>query len=306
MARLPLPLRPLYALLWLAGSLPLAASYRLGGWLGHLPRLLGTREARVARRNIALCFSERDATGQQALLRETLQETARTLLETLRLWSRPPERTLPWVREVQGFELFEAARADGRGLIVAAPHLGNWELLNRYLATLGPLAIVYRAPERRALEPLLVRGRGGASIRQLRAEPGSVRGMLRHLAGGGILGLLPDQKPAGGEGETVAFFGHPARTMTLLPRLAARAGVPVLFAFAERLPAAGGFRIRFLPAPPGIATDDPVLGAAALNAGVEACARLAPAQYQWTYRRFPHQLPPPAVTPPPEGPSGPA
>jgi Kdo2-lipid IVA lauroyltransferase/acyltransferase len=304
MPRLPLPLRPLYVLLWLAGSAPLWLIDRLGRALGWVPLLLRTREATVARRSIALCFPGLDPAAQRALLVDTLQHTARTLLETLRLWTRSPARTLPWIREVVGFELFERARADGRGLIIAAPHLGNWELLNRYLATLGPLAIVYRAPERRALEPLLVNGRGGDSIRQLRAEPGSVRGMLRHLAAGGILGLLPDQKPGGGEGESVPFFGQPARTMTLLPRLAQRAGVPVLFAFAERLPAAAGFRIRFLPAPDGIDAADPVRGATALNAGVEACARLAPAQYQWTYRRFARSLPlPPAVTPDPPPPS---
>ncbi len=291
MPRLPLTLRPLFALLWMAGSLSLPAAWRLGGWLGRLPRWLGTREARVAQRNVRLCFPQLDAAAQERLRRQCLQETARTLLETFRLWTRPAERTLPWIVEVEGLARVTAARRDGRGLIVAAPHAGNWELLNQYLATLGPLAIVYRAPELRFLEPLLLRGRGGERIRQLRAEPGSVRAMLKHLRGGGILGILPDQRPRQGEGEFAPFFGHPARTMTLLPRLAQSAAVDVVFAFAERLPGGAGFRIRFLPAPPGLDDPDPAQAAAALNRGIEACARLAPAQYQWTYKRFPRALP---------------
>jgi KDO2-lipid IV(A) lauroyltransferase len=82
------------------------------------------------------------------------------------------------------------------------------------------------------------------------------------------------------------FFGEPALTMTLLPRLARRTGAAVLFVFVERLPRARGYRMHWLPAPEGIADADPVISATALNRGVEACVALCPEQYQWTYRRF--------------------
>jgi Kdo2-lipid IVA lauroyltransferase/acyltransferase len=292
MSRLPLPLYPLYALLWLAGSLPLRLAYRAGALLGRLPGWLRTREARVTADNIARCFPQLAADARAALERAALQETARTLLETLRLWSRPPAASLAWIRAVEGEALLAEAEAAGRGVIVAAPHLGNWELLNRYLAARGRLAIVYRQPQLPALEPLLQLGRGGQQVLQLRAEPASVRGMLRHLREGGTLGLLPDQRPKAGEGEWAPFFGQPARTMTLLSRLARRSGCAVVFGFAERLPAGAGFRIRFLPAPAGIDSEDLPVATAALNAGIEACVQLAPLQYQWTYKRFPARLPP--------------
>jgi Kdo2-lipid IVA lauroyltransferase/acyltransferase len=299
MPRLPLPLYPLHALLWLAGSLPLRAAARLGSVLGRLPLWLRTREARITEDNIARCFPDLDPAGRARLVRLALQETARTLLETLRLWTRSPAQTLGWVREVDGEALLAAAEAAGRGVIVAAPHLGNWELLSRYLEARGRLAIVYRVPQVAALEPLLRHGRGGDDVLQLRAEPASVRRMLRHLRDGGTLGLLPDQRPKSGEGQWAPFFGQPALTMTLLPRLVRRSGCAVLFGFAERLPDAAGFRIRFLPAPAGIDADDLGVATAALNAGIEACVRLAPLQYQWTYRRFPRQPPPGHQTAPP-------
>jgi Kdo2-lipid IVA lauroyltransferase/acyltransferase len=304
MRHLPWTLRPIFALLWLAGALPLAGSYRLGALLGRGVGRLERRDTRLARENIARCFPGLDAGARSALVAATLAETARTLLETLRLWTRPFGSQRGWVTEVVGLEHLERARIGGRGVIVAAPHLGNWELLNQYLATLGPLAIVYRAPEQRFLEPLLLQGRGGTRVAQLRADPSSVRAMLKHLRGGGMLGLLPDQRPKAGEGEWAPFFGEPARTMTLLPRLAQSAGVEVVFGFAERLAGGRGFRLHFLPAPDGLADPDPRRATAALNAGVEACARIAPAQYQWTYRRFPRALPPLAghgSGPPPSG-----
>jgi Kdo2-lipid IVA lauroyltransferase/acyltransferase len=302
MTPLPLPSRLLFALMWLAGSLPLPAIRVAGRMLSWLPRLLHTREARLVRDNIARCFPELDAAQRRRLGRQALAETARMLLETFRLWTRPPAVALGWIRGVDGEALLAEAEAAGRGVIVAAPHLGNWELLNRWLATRGRLAIVYRSPKLAALEPLLVRGRGDADVVQLRAEPGSVRGMLRHLRAGGTLGLLPDQRPKAGEGEWVPFFGHPARTMTLLPKLATSSGCAVVFGFAERCADGSGFVIRLRPAPAALFDADPRVAATALNAAIEACAREAPAQYQWTYRRFPrrgHDAGDAASSPPP-------
>ncbi len=277
----------LYGLLALVGRLPLRLLQGLAPPFAALVRMLGTREARVARVNLALCFPGSDAAARERLLREALVETARTTLETCAVWTRDAAQSRRWIVGVEGEEHLAQAEAAGRGVIVAAPHLGNWELLSLWLASRRPLGIVYRPPEQRALEPLLRRARGHPGIEQLRAEPGAVRRMLALLRAGGTLGILPDQRPKSGEGELAPFFGVPALSMTLLPRLAQKTGAGVVFAFAERLPRAGGFRIRILPAPPGLDDPDPARATAALNAGIEACVRLAPTQYQWTYKRFP-------------------
>jgi KDO2-lipid IV(A) lauroyltransferase len=101
-----------------------------------------------------------------------------------------------------------------------------------------------------------------------------------------VVGILPDQQPKQGEGEFAPLFGTPALTMVLLSRLAQRTGATVLFAFAERLQDGRGFRLHFLPAPPGVADPDLATAVAALNRGVEDCVRIAPAQYQWHYKRY--------------------
>src|SRR5690606_17232998 len=104
-------------------------------------------------------------------------------------------------------------------------------------------------------EPLLVRVRGSLGAEQVRADGSGVRALYRRLAAGGMVGILPDQKPRRGEGVDAPFFGVPASTMVLLPRLAQRTGAQVLFAFAERLPRGAGYRVHILAAPKGI--DDP-------------------------------------------------
>jgi KDO2-lipid IV(A) lauroyltransferase len=172
-------------------------------------------------------------------------------------------------------------------VIVAAPHIGNWELLSIYLASRRPLGVVYRPPEQPSLEALLLKVRGHPGIEPLRAEPAVVRRMLGLLRAGGTLGVLPDQRPKAGEGLFAPLFGVPALTMTLLPRLAQKTGAGVVFAFAERLPDASGFVIRLRPPPAELFDPDPLRAATALNAGIEACAALSLSQYQWTYKRYP-------------------
>ena len=54
----------------------------------------------------------------------------------------------------------------------------------------------------------------------------------------------------------------------------------------QLVPTGGGYTVHFLPADPAIADADLAVAAAALNRGLEACVRVAPAQYQWTYKRF--------------------
>lgn len=279
------------AALWLLGCLPLGWLHRLADLLSWPLAGLDFREVRVARVNIALCFPERDAAAQRRMLRAVLRETACMLLESGRVWTRPGERALRWVREVEGLQHIERARAGGRGVIVAAPHLGNWELFGQYLASLGPLSIVYRPPQWAPAEAILLRGRAGADVEQLPAQPASVRGMLRGLKQGRLLGILPDQQPKVGEGEYAPFFGIDALSMTLLSRLAAKSGCEVVFGWAERLPAGAGFRIHFRPATAAIADADPQRAVAALNAGIEACVREMPTQYQWTYKRFSRRPP---------------
>ena len=281
----------------LAGALPLSWLHAAGALAGRALAWFGTREARVARRNLEIAFPELTRAARARLLRDTLAETGRSSAELAKLWGAPPEAALALVREVRGREHFDAALAQGRGVLIAAPHLGAWELLNLHLSTLAPLTILYKAPRDPRAERAITEARAALGAEAVRAEPAGVRRLFRRLREGRVVGILPDQRPKLGEGEDAPFFGQPARTMTLLSRLAAKTGAPVLYAFAERLPRAGGFRIHFVPAAPEVADADPARAVAALNLGIEACVRVAPSQYQWTYKRYSFRAPDSGIDP---------
>lgn len=281
-----LPLAILFFLLRLAGRLPLRMLHGIGAGLGRVLWWSGGKLRHHTEVNLAFVHTQYGEKERQRTARRTLRETGKSLTEIAKVWGAGPEKALALIREVDGEALFREALSSQRGLIVAAPHLGCWELLNFWLCSRTDLAIVYRPPRHAALEPLLLKARGALKPEQVRAEGAGVRTLYKRLQAGGVVGILPDQQPKQGEGVFAPFFGVPALTMVLVSRLAQRTGATVLFAFAERLPRGQGFRIRFRAAPPDIASDDLDRAVTALNRGVEDCVSLAFEQYQWHYKRF--------------------
>lgn len=266
------------SLLGLLGRLPLGVLRAIGARFGTLARWLRLREARVARRNLDAVFPDWTAAQRERLYRETLRQTGAAVFELAWLWTRPPAEVLGRVQSVEGLAHLESLQAGSGPVLVLTPHIGAFELLSLWLAQRFDIQVLYRPPKQAWLEDLLVavRSRTGATL--LRAQPAAVRQLLRHLKSGGAVGILPDQQPKAGEGEFAPFFGIPAFTMTLAPKLAAMPGVRVLLAWVECVP--GGFVVHLSrpePAP---------VDATRLNAAVESVARQVPAQYQWGYKRY--------------------
>lgn len=283
----------LFLLARLIGLLPWSALRKLGDLLAGYWMRRDARESRVAMRGLELAFPEIPDAERVQLHEAALKSTGRQSFETLRIWTRPVAESLALVDEGPGVALFDAALADGRGLIVAAPHHGNWELLNRWLAMRTPLAILYAPPESAVVDAFLRRVREAQGddgrIEQIRAEGIGIRQLFKRLQAGGVVGILPDQQPKQGDGVWAPFFAVPASTMTLIGRLAERTGATVLYAWCERQGEGPRFTLHIEAAPSDIASADAVESATALNAGIEALVRRSPEQYQWTYKRWSQQ-----------------
>ncbi len=236
------------------------------------------REQRVTSINLRRCFPELSEAKRRQLRTDAMFHLLSSLLELPLLWTGSVPRLLKRIRSIEGEELLLRATRSGQGVLIAAPHLGAWELLNLYLADRCELGVLYRPPRSKWLEDLFNKARARTRAVPIRAEASAVRAIVKRLQQGGAMGILPDQKPREGEGDYAPFFGIDAMTMTLFPKLAKRDAVQVLFATALRVP--GGFKIV-------IREPDPtVQDCASLNANVERFARLDLAQYQWSYKRY--------------------
>jgi KDO2-lipid IV(A) lauroyltransferase len=280
------------AILALFSRLPLAVAQGVGGVIGRVAYWIPNKERQIAGINLATCLPELAPSQRQALLRESLIEAAKGLVEMPVVWASPPSRWIERMQAGAGAGLLEAALRQGKGVIAVGPHLGNWEVGLHYLTSLAKVTAIYRPPRQAGLDDLLKQGRskGGATL--VPATPQGVKALYGALNRGEMMALLADQQPkaAGRQGGVYApFFGHPALTMVLIGRLARKTGAPVLFWFAERLPRAAGYRMHWFEAPAEIYSADPEITAEALNRGLEACIRKAPAQYLWSYKRFASQ-----------------
>jgi KDO2-lipid IV(A) lauroyltransferase len=150
---------------------------------------------------------------------------------------------------------------------------------------------MYRALREPALERLVREGRERSGARLVTADATGVKQLFQALRRGRMVGILPDQRPKEATAGVMAeFYGIPASTGTLIPRLLHKSGATPIFVFSLRLPRGRGFEVHCLAAPAGIDDPDPAVATRALNAGVEACIAMRPEQYLWSYRRFPRAV----------------
>ncbi|MFO7691679.1 MAG: lysophospholipid acyltransferase family protein [Vicinamibacterales bacterium] len=266
--------------------LPLPLIHQVGGMLGAMAASLPIKPARFAAVTLGLCFPELSPRERRALLRRSLAESGRTLCELGALWTWRRERVLGLIRDISGEEHLRAALDERRGVILAAPHLGAWELGALYCSAAHPFTALYKRRTVTALDRFIARGRSRFGARLVPANAAGIRTLVRELAEGRLVGIMPDQDPRRGAGVFAPFFGVLANTTTLVSRLARRTGAPVMVAFAERLPRGAGYRLHFSPASPAICDPDPAAAAAALNQDIERLVRRRPDQYLWSYKRF--------------------
>ena len=273
----------LFFLATIAGHLPLPWQRKLGEISGSVLYHLNTREAKVARVNFS--YNQLLNSDQaEKLVRDVMRSTGRNLFETLRVWTRPRKDNLALIKNVHGLEHLQAAQAQKKGLIIAAPHYGNWELLIEYMASLGTFALVYRVPEKTWGDIFLRRARSGENVILVPAETNAMRPLWKTLQAGGMVGITPDQQPKLGGGEFAPFFGKQALTLSLIPKLAERSQAPVVFAYTETM--AEGFDLFFEAADEQVHDKDLLLATKVMNSQVEAIAKRDLRQYQWTYKRY--------------------
>lgn len=273
------------ALLRTCACLPLDVARALGRGAAKLYWPLNGRSRRVTERNIALAFPEKPAAERRQLARDSLAATAELATEMGHVWLHSWERLRPHILGVEGGELMEEAMASGRGVIVMAPHLGNWEVMGLHVATLGPITSLYEPPQLAALDRVIRRARERSGATLVPTDSRGLARLLKSVRGGHISGILPDQCPRDpGSGMNSEFMGVRCFTGTLACNMIRRTGAVALYGFARRVP--GGFVIHFLPAEPEIHDEDTAVSLAAMNRGVEACVQLCPEQYQWEYKRF--------------------
>jgi Kdo2-lipid IVA lauroyltransferase/acyltransferase len=186
-------------------------------------------------------------------------------------------------------EVLDAARAEGKGVLLFVAHFGSWETLGAALAAAGYPITVYAGGQRNTLVDDQING-----IRTAMGEVavtrwnGGARGLLRGLKARHITALVADQHEST-KRHYVSYFGQPVSVSPGPYQLARHTGAPVVFATTVR---AGLFRYRTtFEAMPKPRTDideerDLLEFLQRAFAKLERDTRAHPDHYFWMHRRF--------------------
>lgn len=274
------------ALIKLMGFVPFAAAQRFGNWIGKQAMKRPTRMREVAKINIAMVYPQLSAAEQEQLVRRSLCETGMSGAEMGVMWGADPDKGRNLVRKVHNLEVLTDAIASGKGVLLSAPHLGNWEVMNHIATMHATVTAMYKPAKNKVLDAWMRESRqktGGLLVPTTRA---GVKAMFEALENGQLAGILPDQEPKERSGVYAPFMGVETLTPKLPHELLKRTGALAVFGFAKRLPNAEGFEVYFFAGDEDIYSDDLRTSAASMNRTIEKMISIAPEQYQWTYKRF--------------------
>ncbi|HVY92250.1 MAG TPA: hypothetical protein VHA14_05865, partial [Bryobacteraceae bacterium] len=97
----------------------------LGARCGRLLDAMVPRLRRTAYRNLEFAYPEHDAEWRRKTVDGVYRSVGRLLVALARFPSINRSNVGDWIR-YEGFEHYEQAKAEGRGVLFATAHLGNW------------------------------------------------------------------------------------------------------------------------------------------------------------------------------------
>jgi KDO2-lipid IV(A) lauroyltransferase len=265
------------ALVALLRILPLGMSYRAVYAVAKLLDLGLPKLRQVATRNLAMAFPELSADARSQIIDGVFRSVGRVLVALARF---------PAIDRIsyEGLDNYQAAKAQGRGVLIATAHLGNWELSAFAHALMTePMNVMVR-PLDNPLVDRLVENRRTLSGNRLIVKKDAARSVLKALKNNEPVGILIDQNTTPAEGVFIDFFGKPACAGTAFAKLAFHSNAPVIPGFALWNEQTRSYAIHFLPEVP--MTGDTAGDTQRIHAVLEEAIRENPDQWLWIHRRW--------------------
>ncbi|WP_082190322.1 LpxL/LpxP family Kdo(2)-lipid IV(A) lauroyl/palmitoleoyl acyltransferase [Frateuria defendens] len=272
------------AVLHAVARLSWPALLRLGRGLGWLVRRVPSPRRHVAETNLALCFPELAPAARTALVDAHLTDIGLMMVEFALGWMGSDRAIARVPVRIEGLEHLEAARAQGRGVLLVGGHFSHLELCARLVSQRIRIAGMYRRMDAAVFEWAVLRAR--LHYAEAMFDKDDIRGTVKYLRGGGTLWYAPDQDMRSKDSVFVPFFGVPAATITATHHLARLGHALVIPFFHRRLPGRGGYVLRLGAPLEPFPTDDASADTARVNACIEQMVREAPEQYLWVHKRF--------------------
>lgn len=128
---------------WVARYLPLFVTRLLAGWAGWLYAFTHPECVALVAGNLRLL----DPSLKQRAARRVYREFGKTLADYFYIGTRPPERAVRLIGQIDGSEHLWKAHELGKGALVVTAHFGLFELGGLLLAQYGFPSLVLTYPE---------------------------------------------------------------------------------------------------------------------------------------------------------------
>jgi Kdo2-lipid IVA lauroyltransferase/acyltransferase len=253
-----------------------------GGYARLLDRAI-PRLRRVGMRNLAFALPGLTAARHAEIIDGVFASIARILVSFAKFPSIRRDNLDQWIR-LEGGEHFDAAVREGRGVLFATAHLGNWELSAFAHALMAaPMNVLVRPLDNPRIDAMVERRRALTGNRPI-GKKDFARSILKALGANQAVGILIDQNESLDSGVFVDFFGVKACASAGLARFASHSGAAVIPGFALWNQAEQLFVLRFFPAVE--MTGDAAADTQALHSVLERVIRDHPDQWLWIHRRW--------------------
>lgn len=190
------------------------------------------RHSRLVTANLALAFPADDAAHRAGLKTRIYDHFGKVFMEILRTFARGDPQAILARTRIHHAEILEQALEKGRGVVVFSAHFGNWEWIPLVLRDrLGrEIHSIARPMDNPLIEDKVRKFREAMGSRVI-YKRGSLRTILKRLAGNGVVYLLIDQNTVTREGVFVDFFATQAATVTTVAQLVLKKNIPAVPVF---------------------------------------------------------------------------
>jgi lauroyl/myristoyl acyltransferase len=191
----------------LIGLLPESAVRHLGVAAGRLWFRFGGDKREVVRRNLVRVVGEEAATDDA--VRKMFEWYGRYWAEVFWVRERRRDQILAHSTVHNADRIHEAAAA-GNGVVLALPHLGNWEMAGAAAEAIGvPVLAAAEALSNRRIVDWFVSTRNalGIEVVLVGGDRSTTVRLLARLRDGGAIALVSD-RDLSGRGVEVEFFGE--------------------------------------------------------------------------------------------------
>ncbi len=258
------------------------ARTRLAGLIGDLLWWVVLPRRRITLTNLRLCFPALSEQQRLQIARPCFRNIARSGLDRSVL-SKCDQSSVEKYVKVQGIEHLQAAA--GRPLILIAPHFVGLDAGGIRFTTLQRAVSIYSRQTNAVWDEWLLKARQRFNDPVLVARQGAdMRAVMRNVRNGLPLYYLPDMDLGAANSIFVPFFGVPAATIPMVPRIARIIGAQVMMAVTEMTE--DGYVLQFEPPWADFPGESIEADTARMNGEIERWVLRMPDQYLWTHRRF--------------------